>query len=117
MSTTIPMSAPFVEYLRSAMDDITEGVAQLRDFDLAGATMEIGDFSGPLGAWKHRLPTLTLRSADREHVARFTDPDWIWERAMVCDDCGEEEWTEHAPEDWSCGCKVRPERDNPDTED
>ena len=105
MSTTIPMSAPFVEYLRAAMDDITEGVAQLRDFDLAQATLEIGD-----GA----MPTLTLRSAKKDDCARFTDPDWIWERAMVCDDCGEEEWTEHAPEDWSCGCKVRPERDNPD---
>ncbi|HAY10595.1 MAG TPA: hypothetical protein DCY18_11785 [Thauera sp.] len=108
----IPFSAELAEYMMHAMTDLVNGVPNdpMDGFELFRSTLEMG---------AERLPTLTLRSEKGDDTARFTEAaDWEWERLMVCDECGAEEWWSHAPEGWSCDCgRVRPERDNPDAED
>lgn len=101
------------EYLAAAMNDLIDGPAPgadnpMEDFDFSGSTLEVEDGG--------KYPEVTLTSATRDDVARYHE--WEWQRTMICDDCGREDWHTGALEDWSCNCGTAlSSRHDPDCRD
>lgn len=110
------MTVGLIEHLRDALDDVVEGNAPaLVGMDLVNATLEIEerDFaSALLSSARYILPDITLTSSDQQGAARYRAREGYWERLHSCEDCGREEWSEHA--EWSCNCVVEPTRNDPE---
>lgn len=97
----LTITGGLLEHLRDALDDAVEGNAPaLVGMNLGKATLEIEERD------------ITLVSADRQDHARYRAREGQWERLHYCDECGAEDWSEHA--DWSCNCVVEPTRNDPE---
>jgi len=99
-----------LEHIRDALDAVVEGTDAARA--LAGmkpATLEMGapEVACVLGSCEMRLV-----SKDRKDHARWDTRHGHWERLHCCDECGQEDWSEHA--EWECNCVVEPARNNPE---
>lgn len=97
-----------LEHIRDALDAVVEGTdaaSALRGMGFSKLAIGDGNTRGP-------GPTIMLMSADEQTVAQWDNRCGHWERSHVCDECGREEWSEHAEHE--CNCVVEPTRNDPE---